>query len=291
MRSLVLLLVACGSSTAPPAPAVSADATIAIDAPAHPAFDPKPIATHWPDGCFVLRDATGKVHESDRARCAMPRRAFSTFKLANALIAVDAGVLEGAESAMTWDKKRIKDEKHFQDAWRKPHTLRSGIAVSSVPHFRTLALQIGEERMTAGLTKLDYGNREIGGKLDRFWLSDGALRITAHQQLAFVDALAHGKLAVSAKAQEVVRDISTLARDADAVLHGKTGTGPVEDRSGKWLAWQVGWVEKAGAIVPYAVWLESGGTLDEVRAARETRLRTTLDELKLFPTSAPAARP
>ena len=110
MRSLVLLLVACGSNTAPPGLALSADAAIAIDASVKPGFDPKPIATNWPDGCFVLRDATGTLHDSNRDRCAMPRRAFSTFKLANALIAVDAGVLAGADSAMTWDKKRIKDE-------------------------------------------------------------------------------------------------------------------------------------------------------------------------------------
>ena len=162
---------------------------------------------------------------------------------------------------------------------------------SQIPAAHPSAAVLGEERMGAGLAKLDYGNRDIGGKLDRFWLGDGALRISAQQQLAFVDALARGRLAVSAKAQEVVRDISTLARDADAVLHGKTGTGPVEDGSSRWLAWQVGWVEKAGVIVPYAAWLEVEGTVDEVRAARETRLRTTLDALGLFPRSAPAAQP
>ena len=278
-RSLVLLLVACGSNAAPPpepVSPVSSDAAVVADAP-------KPVVIDWPNGCFVFRDASGTLHENDRDRCAKPRRAFSTFKLANSLIAVDAGVLAGADAAMTWDKKRVPDEKKYFDSWRKPHTLRSGIAVSSVPHFRTLALQIGEERMRAGLAKLDYGNQAIGGKLDRFWLSDGDLRISAHQQLAFVDGLARGKLKVSAKAQEVVRDISTLERNADAVLHGKTGSGPVEDGKGQWLMWQVGWIERNGAIVPYATWIETGGMFDEARAARETQLRTTLDALGLFP--------
>ena len=289
MRSLLVLLIACGSNAAPPAPTIASDAAppVILDA----GFDPTPIADLWPDGCFVMRDPAGMLHENDRERCDQARPAFSTFKLANSLIAVDAGVLEGAESAMTWDRKKIPDEKSYFDVWRKPHTLRSGIAVSAVPYFRNLALQIGEKRMRAGLAKLGYGNQQIGGKLDRFWLADGALRITAHQQLAFVDALARGKLAVSAKAQEVVRDISTLERAGDAVLHGKTGSGPVEDGKGKWLVWQVGWIEKAGAIVPYAAWLEAGGTFDEARAAREARLRTTLAALELFPRPAPAAQP
>jgi len=230
----------------------------------------------------MLRDATGKVHENDPARCAKPRRPYSTFKLANALIAIDAGVLAEADSAMTWDKKRIPDEKWYLDVWRKPHTLRSGIAVSAVPYFRTLALQIGEPRMKAGLAKLDYGNRDIDGKLDYFWL-EGAFRISAEQQLAFVEALARGKLAVSAHAQEVVRDVSTLAKIGDATLHGKTGSGHVEDDQGKWLVWQVGWVERAGTILPYAAWLETGGKIDDARAARDARLRATLDALGVFP--------
>ena len=280
MRSLVLLLVACGSNAAPSPPVGARDAAAPV---VDPGFDPAPIAKLWPEGCFVMRDATGKLHESDRDRCALPRRPFSTFKLANALIAVDAGVLAGPDAAMTWDRKRIPDEKSFFDSWRTPHTLRSGIAVSAVPHFRTLALQIGEPRMRAGLVKLDYGNREIGDKLDRFWLADGALRISAHQQLAFVDALARGKLAVSAPAQATVREISVLARAGDAALHGKTGSGPVEDGKGRWLVWQVGWIVRDNAILPYAAWLEARGSFDEARAARETRLRATLAALGVFP--------
>ncbi|MEJ7603422.1 MAG: penicillin-binding transpeptidase domain-containing protein, partial [Kofleriaceae bacterium] len=255
MRRLVVLLVACGSNAAPPPPPppiVAQDAAARVDA----TFDPAPIAKLWPDGCFVMRDAAGMVHENDRDRCALPRRPFSTFKLANALIAVDAGVLAGPDAAMTWDRKRIPDEKYYLESWRKPHTLRSGIAVSAVPYFRTLALQIGEPRMRAGLAKLDYGNREIGGMLDRFWLS-GALRVTAHQQLAFVEALARGKLAMSAHAQDTVRQISLLARDGEAALHGKTGSGPVEDGKGKWLVWQVGWIARGTTILPYAGWLEA----------------------------------
>jgi len=222
------------------------------------------------------------VLESDRDRCARPRRPYSTFKLANALIAVDAGVLDGPDAAMTWDQKAVPDSPHFLASWRKPHTLRSGIAVSAVPYFRTLALQLGPERMRAGLAKLDYGNRDTSGGLDTFWLS-GGLRISAAQQLAFVEALARGKLAVSARAQETVREISLLQRAAGAALHGKTGSGPIEDAPGS-LVWQVGWIARDGAVLPYACWMEvRTGTLDAARAARDRRLRETLDALGVFP--------
>ena len=248
------------------------------------AADKGPIAKQWPDGCFMMRDADGKIVESDHARCAKPRRPFSTFKIANALIAVDAGVLDGADAQMTWDKTKVPDEKKYLDAWRKPHTLRTGIAVSAVPYFRTLALQIGEQRMNAGLEKLHYGNRDISGGLDKFWLVGGGLRISAAEQLAFVEALANGKLDVSKKAHEVLADVTVLAKTDVAVLHGKTGSGPIEDGKGGWLVWQVGWIESGGKLLPYAVWMESKAkSMDDARAARDKRLRATLDALGLFP--------
>jgi len=286
MRSLLCLLIACGSSSAPeqkeapptpnPAPIVAVDAVVA------PKLSAETLAK-WEHGCFMLRTTAGLV-ENDHARCTQGRRPYSTFKLANSLIAVDAGVLDGPDAPMTWDKRAVPDEKKYLDAWRKEHTLRSAIKVSSVPHFRTLARTIGEARMKAGLAKLDYGNQNIGGGLDKFWLS-GDIRISAEQQLAFVDKLAHGKLAVSAKAQEVVREISTLETKGTRVLHGKTGSGPGNDNGpgADYLVWQVGWIEDGSTVVPYAAWVEvNGGSFDEARGKRDALLRATLAELNAF---------
>jgi beta-lactamase class D len=242
-----------------------------------------PRSEQWADGCFTYRDADGKLFESDHERCTAPRRPFSTFKIANALIALDAGVLDGPDAQMTWDKTKVPDQKGFRADWRKPHTLRTGIAVSAVPYFRTLALQVGEDRMRAGLEKLQYGNRDISGGLDKFWLG-GGLRISAAEQLVFVDALANQKLAVSKKAQQTLAEVTILDTKGGAVLHGKTGTGPLEHGKGGWLAWQVGWIAKDGKRLPYAAWIESKAkSVDDARAAREKRLRGTLDALGVFP--------
>ncbi len=246
--------------------------------------DAATLARTWPDGCFVIAEPDGTIVETDHERCAAPRRPYSTFKLANALIAVDAGVLEGSETPMTWDTVAVPDDPEWPAVWRQPHTLRSGIAVSAVPYFRTLALTLGAARMSAGLAKLDYGNQDAGPALDSFWLT-GGLRISAVQQLRFIEALARGTLGVSAHAQEVVRDVSVIARAGDAVLHGKTGTGSLEDGRTRWLAWQVGYVENHGAILGYAGWMEITSAVDfaVARTQREARIRTTLDSLGWFP--------
>jgi beta-lactamase class D len=122
-------------------------------------------------------------------------------------------------------------------------------------------------------------------KLDTFWLS-GELRISAAEQLEFVDALARGKLAVTAHAQEVVRDVSVLAHEGNDVLHGKTGSGHLEDGSSRWLMWQVGFVEHGGALIPYAAWLETPGSFDEARALRTRRVRETLAAIGVMPYTA-----
>lgn len=268
-----VLFMGCGKAAPPKLPVL----TVATSEAAT-------LARTWPDGCFTIERADGTIVETDHARCAMARRPYSTFKLANALIAVDAGVLAGPEAAMTWDKVAVPDDPGWPAVWRQPHTLRSGIAVSAVPYFRTLALTLGADRMKAGLAKLGYGNQDIAPALDTFWLT-GGLRISAAQQLRFVEALGHGTLVVSAHAQDVVRDVSVLARAGGAVLHGKTGTGDLEDGRPGWLAWQVGYVEKDGAILGYAGWMEITEATDFVAARdqREARVRSTLDALGWFP--------
>ena len=288
MRSLlVYTLIGCGSSSSPDQkePPAPTPAPVLADAAAPPTLSPE-LRAKWEHGCFMLRTPAGLV-ENDHARCTEARRPYSTFKLTNSLIALDAGVLAGADAPMTWDKKAVPDEKRYFDSWRQDHTLRSGIKVSSVPHFRTLALTIGEQRMKAGLAKLDYGNQDIGGGLSEFWLTKGKLAISAEQQLAFVDKLAHGTLAVTPRAQEVVREISTLETKGTRVLHGKTGSGPGSDitpQRADYLMWQVGWIVHGKEILPYATWIEiTGGTFDEARAKREELLRGTFAELGVFP--------
>jgi beta-lactamase class D len=257
---------------------------MAIDAAAAPASLSAELRAKWKTGCFMLKTAAG-VLESDRTRCTTARIPYSTFKLTNALIALDLGILDGPDAPITWDKRAVPDEKWFMSAWRRDHTLRSAMKVSAVPHFKTLARTIGEQRMAAALAKLDYGNRNLGGGIDKFWL-DGELRISAEQQLAFVDKLAHGTLPIAANAQAAVREITTLDTKGMRVLHGKTGSGPATDldktNDGK-LVWQVGWIENGTEITPYAAWLEvDTRSIDEARATRDELLKMTLAALGAF---------
>ncbi len=55
---------------------------------------------------------------------------------------------------------------------------------SVVWFYQEVARRIGAERMQAHLDALGYGNRDISGGIDKFWLT-GGLRISPHEQIDF----------------------------------------------------------------------------------------------------------
>ena len=98
------------------------------------------------------------------------------------------------------------------DAWKKYHTLRSAIAASVVPVYQES--RGGSGGADAGYVDLlEYGNRNIGGGIDQFWLT-GDLRIDPVQQVDFVDRLRRGAFPVSKRSQDLVRDIFPVTKSA-----------------------------------------------------------------------------
>ena len=75
----------------------------------------------------------------------------------------------------------------------------------------------------------DYGNRDIGGGIDQFWLT-GNLRIDPVQQVDFVDRLRRGVLPVSKRSQDLVRDILPVTRVGDTIIRAKSGLLGAENR-------------------------------------------------------------
>jgi beta-lactamase class D len=202
------------------------------------------------------------------------------------LIGLDVGILTGPDAPMPWDQEKYPAQPYWPDAWRKDHTLRSGMAVSAVPAFRLLATKIGAERMRAGLARLHYGNEDVGGGLDLFWLK-GAIRISGAEQLELVSKLSAGTLPFSAEAQRSLREAIRIEESPGATLFGKTGTGSAKDDEDQsddvpTRAWLVGWVETKGERYPFASWVE-GPTTKEARAMRTKAVWGILRELGLLP--------
>jgi beta-lactamase class D len=182
---------------------------------------------------------------SDKVRSGEGRLPASTFKIPNSVIALETGVVEDPDKdVFKWDGVTRSIE-----AWNKDHTLRSAIAVSAVPVYQEIARRIGAERMQKYLDLFDYGNHDIGGGIDQFWLT-GALRIDPVQQIDFVDRLRRGVLPVGKRSQELTCDILPVTKVGDATIRAKSGLLGAEQGS---LGWMVGWAEKGNQQTVFAM--------------------------------------
>jgi beta-lactamase class D len=217
-------------------------------------------------GTFVgYKEDDYLIIASDKVRSGEGKLPASTFKIPNSIIALETGVVEDPDKdVFKWDGVTRSIE-----PWNKDHTLRSAIAVSAVPVYQEIARRIGAERMQKYVDLFDYGNRDIGGGIDQFWLT-GNLRIDPVQQIDFVDRLRRGVLPVSKRSQDLVRDILPVTKFGDSLIHAKSGLLGAE--IGKpTLGWLVGWAEKDGKETVFALNLD-------IREPRHIAARMTLTQ-------------
>jgi beta-lactamase class D len=187
---------------------------------------------------------------SDKDRSGQALLPASTFKIPNSLIALETGVVgDPDKDVFKWD-----GVKRGIEAWNQDHTLRSAIAASAVPVYQEIARRIGAERMQKYVDLFEYGNRNIGGGIDQFWLT-GDLRIDPIQQIDFVDRLRRGVLPVAKRSQDLVRDILPVTMAGDATIRAKSGLLGAELGKPS-LGWLVGWAEKGGAQTVFALNLD-----------------------------------
>jgi beta-lactamase class D len=200
------------------------------------------------DGTFVgylVDDYT--IIASDKVRSGEAKLPASTFKIPNSLIALETGVVEDPDKdVFKWD-----GVKRSIEAWNKDHTMRTAIAASAVPVYQEIARRIGPERMQKYVDLFEYGNRNIGGGIDQFWLT-GELRIDPVQQVDFIDRLRRGALPISKRSQDLVRDILPVTKAGDSIIRAKSGLLGAEVGKPS-LGWMVGWAEKGSRQTVFAL--------------------------------------
>ncbi|NOS83569.1 MAG: class D beta-lactamase [Ignavibacteria bacterium] len=200
-------------------------------------------------GSFVMYDMNSdKYFYYDSARCNVGYSPASTSKIINALIGLETGIIADENFVIPWD-----GVKRWLDAWNIDLDLKEAMRVSGVPYFQELARRVGYEKLNEMYKKLDYGNMDISGGVDQFWLS-GALRITQMQQIDFLRRLYKEELPVSKRSMDIVKSIIVLADTNSYVMRGKTGWSQSDTQN---IGWLVGWVEKDGNVYFYAVNVES----------------------------------
>lgn len=196
-------------------------------------------------GSFVMLDCPRKkligYHEKRARERFVPA---STFKIPNTLIGLAVGAVKGVDEVFPYD-----GGPRFYKTWEKSMDLREAIKVSNVPVYQELAKRIGLKRMKEQLDLLGYGNREVGDKVDTFWL-EGPLKINSIEQVSFLEKLAKEELPVPKEIQKKVKEILLVEETGDYKIFAKTGSKKID---GMFFGWWVGWVEKKDAVYPFAL--------------------------------------
>ena len=93
-----------------------------------------------------------------------------------------------------------------------------------------------------------YGNKNINGGIDLFWLQ-GDLRITPKEQINFLVRLYINDLPFSQRTMDIVKDIMIFEKTDSYVLRAKTGWGA---RLTRQIGWFVGYVVRGNDVFFFA---------------------------------------
>jgi len=198
----------------------------------------------------------------------------STFKVFSSLAALETGVVADTQTIIPWDgvvreRTEINRDLDLRDAFR----------LSAVPHYQRLVRQIGEQRMQAMIDAVGYGNQDISGGIDRFWLS-GGLRISPREQVDFLVRLYHDDLPFATQTMSQVKAIMINEQTDDYTLRAKTGWATLPQAQN--VGWWVGWVERGDDVYFFAAALETTNPGDDFLATRIAVVRKTLQSLDIL---------
>ncbi len=208
-------------------------------------FDPgKIFSRHGVYGAFILYDLNNdKFLTFNDARLDSSFLPASTFKIFNSLAGLETGAVQDENEIIQWEGKDWG-----WDQWNKDHTMESAIENSVVWYYQEVARRIGSQKMQEYINKAGYGNKNITGGIDKFWLN-GGLRITPRQQIAFLVDFYQGDLPFSPQVIEKVKGILVVEEGNNFTLRGKTGwTGDNNPGTG----WFVGYLETGSDIYFFA---------------------------------------
>ena len=210
-------------------------------------------------GTFVLYDeAAAQYAVYNQPQSEKRLTPCSSFKIYNSLIALETGAAVDEKMVIAWN-----GQPSSITAWNRDHTMASAIQNSVVWYYQALAERIGPQRMQQNLDALPYGNRDISGGIDRFWLHS-TLTISAREQVELLSRLYQDDLPFSSRNMAIVRKI-ILQSQADAVrFSGKTGSAYVGGQFT--VGWFVGAVERDKRRYFFAVNIEGEKEASGIKA-------------------------
>lgn len=196
--------------------------------------------------------------------------AASTFKIPNSLISLETGVIKDEIAVLTWD-----GIPRMLAQWNRDLNMREAFKVSAVWFYQVLARRVGYEQMQQWVSKIAYGNQNVGTQedIDQFWLN-GKLEISPQEQIQFLRRLYNNELPFSSRTISIVKDIMISEQTPEYTLRGKTGWFGFGQQDKKQIGWYVGYLEQNNNVYFFA-------TNIDIRTEKDASSRMALTRLCL----------
>jgi beta-lactamase class D len=201
------------------------------------------------EGCFVLYDLNNnKYIRYNSERCSQRFIPASTFKIFNSLAALETGAVKDENDSIRWD-----GVDRGWNEWNKDMDMQHAFRFSSVWFYQEIARRIGEEKMQELIDLNEYGNQNISGGIDLFWL-EGGFRISPDEQIEFLRKLYLNEVKFSQRSIDIVKKILIYEQTEEFTLRAKTGWGIRHETQ---VGWFVGYIEKDENVYFFATNIES----------------------------------
>jgi beta-lactamase class D len=237
-------------------------------------------------GGFCIYDLkTDKYIRYNPEHCQKRFSPCSTFKIPNSLIGLETAVIPDTAYIIPYDSilhpriPYMMSNEPFK-YWYQDLSLKRALKYSCVWYYQELARRVGRERMQKYVNLLDYGNKDISGGLDKFWLC-GSIQISINEQIEFLKKLYLHKLnGISDKSIDAVKGIMLYETTPGYKLYGKTGGG--DCLNNKAIGWYVGFVETDSGTKIFAMNLIVNNFSDLKDNFRIDLTKKVLRELKII---------
>ncbi len=194
-----------------------------------------------------------------------------TFDIVSSLVGIQTGVVKDDSSLIT-GKDRVDDSVHAL-------MLRQAFQNSDGDIFGALVSRIGKDTMKRWVDSLGYGNKDISGPVDSFWMND-RLRITADEELGLVKRLYFGQLPFFQRTQKIVGSMMGREDNANYRLSYATGSGLTN--GGHSIGWVIGWIEENKHVYFFVLNAGSANTAVDMEKTGANVLRGVLKQLGFF---------
>lgn len=224
------------------------------------------------DGCFtMLNNSNGEITVYNMALDTTRVLPASTFKIVNSLIGLETGAITNEDMVIKWD-----GIKRSNPDWNKDMDMKEAFKVSNVPYYQEVARRIGADTMKMWMDSLSYGNKNISGSIDSFWLNN-KLKISPDEQLGMLKRLYFDQLPFRKSSQQILRNVMLQEDNTAYKLSYKTGWG--FDEANNSIGWVVGWVEENKHVYFFVTMVKSSDKNQDMKAVRMDITKDILKDL------------